>query len=62
LSQLAQLKVLLMSDNDFSEGLPEVVSTLTSLEELYIRKCGLNTLPDRYNCAIAYTLLMNIDP
>jgi len=46
-SKLTDLKVLDMSDNDFSAGLPDIFSSLLSLEELELRKCKLQTLPKR---------------
>ncbi|XP_067947170.1 leucine-rich repeat-containing protein 1-like [Watersipora subatra] len=46
ISSLTQLKELGLSDNNFKEGLPEVVGTLTSLPRLYLDRCQLQSLPD----------------
>jgi len=36
-----------MSGNRFSKGLPDVVTSMTFLRELYISSCKLPTLPER---------------
>jgi len=36
-----------MSVNGFSAGQPDIVSSLLSLEELELVRCGLQTLPKR---------------
>ncbi|XP_067946311.1 malignant fibrous histiocytoma-amplified sequence 1 homolog [Watersipora subatra] len=46
LSSLTQLEELQLSDNNFKEGLPEVVGTLTSLTELHLIDCQLQDLPE----------------
>jgi len=47
ISQLTNLKVLEMSFNDFSAGLPDIISSLLSLEKLELTYCKLQTLPKR---------------
>ena len=46
-SKLTELKVLNLSDNNFSDGLPDVIGQLTSLNTLNLKKCKLSTLPVR---------------
>jgi len=36
-----------MSLNRFSEGLPDVFTSMTSLRELHMKDCNLPTLPER---------------
>ena len=48
LDSFHQLKSLELSFNDFSAGLPDVISEMTSLEELSLWKCSLTDLPERY--------------
>jgi len=45
---LKNLETLNMSGNNFSEGLPDVVTSMTSLRELDIQFCELPTLPERF--------------
>jgi len=47
MSNLKNLKTLNMSGNNFSEGLPDVVTSMTYLRELDISYCKLPTLPER---------------
>jgi len=47
MSKLTNLKILDMSSNDFSAGLPDIVSSLLSLEKLELTHCKLQTLPKR---------------
>ena len=47
LCKLTELKVLGLSDNNFSDGLPDVIVQLTSLNTLDLRWCKLTTLPVR---------------
>ena len=47
LSKLSQLKVLNLSINNLSEGLPNVIAELDRLESLWLYKCQLKDLPDR---------------
>jgi len=47
ISKLTNLKVLDMSINDFSAGLPDIFSSLLSLENLELIHCKLQTLPKR---------------
>ena len=49
LSSLKQLKVLDVSDNNLTHGLPMVITKITSLETLELRKCYLSQLPERYS-------------
>ena len=46
LSKLSQLKELHLDYNDFTGGLPSVIEELTSLEELSLENCKLQTLPN----------------
>ncbi|XP_067947165.1 malignant fibrous histiocytoma-amplified sequence 1 homolog [Watersipora subatra] len=46
LSSLTQLKGLALTGNNFKEGLPEVVGTLTTLTELLLDWCQLQDLPE----------------
>ena len=48
LSSLKQLKVLDVGNNNFSRGLPTVITEITSLETLKLRVCELSELPQRY--------------
>jgi len=45
ISKLTNLKALKMRYNDFSAGLPDIFSSLLSLEELDLSFCKLQTLP-----------------
>jgi len=47
ISNLTNLKVLNMGFNDCSAGLPDIFSSLFSLEELKLRRCELQILPKR---------------
>jgi len=46
-SNLKNLGTLDMSWNNFSEGLPDVVTSMTSLRKLVISSCKRPTLPER---------------
>ena len=48
LSSLKQLKVLDVSYNNFTQGLPTVIAEITSLETLKLKECQLSELPERY--------------
>ena len=48
LSSLKQLKVLNVGDNNFTQGLPTVITEITSLETLKLKECQLSELPERY--------------
>jgi len=45
MSNLKNLETLEMSRNNFSKGLPDVVTSMTSLRKLVISYCKLPTLP-----------------
>ena len=45
--KLTQLKVLDLWGNKFSDGLPDVIGQLTSLNTLDLESCKLTTLPER---------------
>ena len=45
LSKLTELKVLDLEGNNFSDGLPDVIGQLTSLNTLNLGGCNLSTLP-----------------
>ena len=47
LSKLTELRRLYLSGNDFSAGLPEVISEMRSLCLLGLEKCNLTDLPCR---------------
>jgi len=47
MSNLKNLDTLNMSLNNFSEGLPDVFTSMTSLRKLDISFCKLPTLPER---------------
>jgi len=47
MSNLKNLETLDISQNNFSEELPDVVTSMTSLRELNIGLCELPTLPER---------------
>ena len=48
LSTLKKLSELYIDKNDFSDGLPSVISELESLTVLNVRDCKLTELPSRY--------------
>ena len=48
LSSLTHLKVLDVTSNSFSQGLPTVITEITSLETLILWGCQLSELPQRY--------------
>ena len=48
LSSLKKLKVLDVGGNNFSHGLPTVITEITSLETLHLNNCQLSELPERY--------------
>jgi len=54
MSNLENLETLDMPGNKFSEGLPEVFTSMTSLRELYMENCKLETLPERLVKATQY--------
>ena len=45
--KLTQLKVLDLWGNKFSDGLPDVIGQLTSLNTLDVQNCILTSLPKR---------------
>ena len=45
---MKELKELHLSGNNFSEGLPDVVSNISTLNRLDLAKCDLTELPERY--------------
>jgi len=47
MSNLKNLETLHMPGNNFSEGLPDVFTSMTSLRELHMENCKLPTLPER---------------
>jgi len=47
MSNLKNLETLDMSWNNFSEGLPDVFTSMISLRELSMQNCELPTLPER---------------
>jgi len=47
MSNLKNLETLYILRNIFSEGLPDVFTSMTSLRELDMEKCHLPTLPER---------------
>jgi len=47
MSNLKNLLILDMSGNKFSKGLPDVVTSMTSLRGLSMWNCELPTLPER---------------
>jgi hypothetical protein len=58
LRSLQQLEVLDILGNNFSKGLPDVVSQLSSLRELHLYLCQLEDLPQRWVYSIyKYNLL-----
>jgi len=48
MSNLKNLETLNMSFNKFSEGLPDVVTSMTSLRKLDMQNCELPTLRERF--------------
>ena len=48
LSNLTGLTTLELGKQNFFDGLPEVIETMESLEELYLDNCELTRLPQRY--------------
>jgi len=59
MSNLKNLETLNMSFNNFSEGLPDVFTSMTSLKELNIIYCALPTLPERLVKATEYQRQIN---
>ena len=53
LSKLKQLTTLKVGDQNFFQGLPEVIGELTSLETLHLNDCELLGLPQRYHHKMA---------
>jgi len=49
MSQLKNLEVLDISDNNFKAGLPEGITSAVSLRNLDISSCSLSSLPLRYH-------------
>jgi len=49
LSQLTQLEELNIGYNTLNT-LPDVVSSLTSLKQLNMNRCGISSLPERFVC------------
>jgi len=47
MSNLKNLETLNMSGNIFSEGLPDVFTSMTYLRTLDMKNCNLPTLPER---------------
>ena len=47
LSPLKHLKVLQLTENELSAGLPSAIGEIDTLNRLEIYKCGLKTLPQR---------------
>jgi len=47
MSNLKKLETLVMSKNNFSKGLPDVITSMASLKKLDISGCKLPTLPER---------------
>jgi len=47
MSNLKNLEILNMSENNFSRGLPDVFTSMTSLRELNAYNCELPALPKR---------------
>jgi len=45
-----------MSGNNFSDGLPDVFTSMTSLRELRMENCKLETLPERFVKAAQYEI------
>jgi len=54
LSQLTQLEILHIGYNPLNT-VPDVVSSLTSLEYLNMSKCGISSLPERFVCHVFIT-------
>jgi len=54
LSQLTQLEILNIGHNTLNT-VPDVVSSLTSLKQLYMWGCGISSLPERFVCHIFIT-------
>jgi len=59
MSNLKNLESLIMSGNKFSERLPDVLTSMTSLKKLGIRYCELPTLPERLVKATDYEIQIN---
>jgi len=59
MSNLETLETLDMYGNNFSEGLPDVVTTMTSLRNLDMQYCQLETLPERLVKATQYEIQIN---
>jgi len=58
MSNLKNLETLYMSWNNFSEGLPDVFTSMTSLKDLEMWHCKLPTLPERLVKATLYEIQM----
>jgi len=54
MSNLKNLETLNISRNKFGRGLPDVLTSMTSLRELYFGDCELLPLPKRFVKAILY--------
>jgi len=48
MSNLKNLETIYMSWNRFSEGLPDVFTSMTTLRELHMQYCELPTLPEMF--------------
>jgi len=56
MSNLKNLETLNMSGNNFSDGLPDLFTSMTSLRELDMQYCKLETLPERLVKATQYEI------
>jgi len=54
LSQLTQLQILAIGHN-LLNTVPDVVSSLTSLKQLYMSSCRISSLPERFVCHMFIT-------
>jgi len=55
LFQLTQLEILHIARNPLN-AVPDVVSSLTSLKQLYMSRCGISSLPERFVCHMFITI------
>jgi len=58
MSNLKNLKNLKMSWNNLSEGLPDVVTSMTSLRKLDMFNCNLPALPERLEKPTSYEIFI----
>jgi len=56
MSNLKNLETLYMSFNKFSDGLPDVFTSMTSLRKLDMEYCKLEALPERLVKATQYKI------